>query len=62
MLDSFVYQYSVETLIFGFGIYCGIRTKVLAPGTAQGRRRLILLITGFLLILVLQGLTLVWGK
>ncbi len=62
MLESFLYQYAVETLVFGFGLFCGIRTGVLAPANPGGTRRLVLLTLGFVAILVLQGLTLLWGK
>ena len=62
MLESFLYQYAVETLVFGFGIFCGVRTGVLAPSNPRGTRRLLLLCAGFIAILLLQGLTLLWGK
>ncbi len=62
MLESFLYQYAVESLIFGFGIYCGVRVGVLAPSHPRGTRRLCWLIAGFLGLLALQGMTLVWGK
>jgi hypothetical protein len=62
MLDSFVYQYAVEALVFGVGIWAGIRTGVLAPSTPRGRRRLALLTAGILVVFALQGAFLVWGK
>ena len=60
--DSFVYQYVAEAIVFGFGIYCGIRSGVLSPHDRRGRRSLVLLTAGFLLIFCLQGAFLVWGK
>ncbi len=62
MLESFVYQYAVEAAVFGLGIYCGVKTGVLAPSNRLGRRRLLLLSAGFLLIFCIQGAFLVWGK
>ncbi len=62
MLESFVYQYAVEGLIFGVGIYCGIRAGVLSPKTPNGTRRLVLLGGGMLFVFALQGAFLVWGK
>ena len=62
MLDSFVYQYAVEALIFGIGIWAGIRTGVLSPTTPIGRRRLILLTAGLLFVFALQGAFLLGGS
>ena len=62
VLDSFVYQYVAEAIVFGFGIYCGIRTGVLSPSDPRGRRSLILLCAGFLALFALQGAFLIWGK
>jgi hypothetical protein len=62
MWDSFVYQYAVEALIFGIGIWAGIRTGVLAPSNPRGRRRLVLLTAGFLVVFAIQGVFLIWGK
>ena len=62
MFWSFVYQYAVEALVFGIGIWAGIRIGVLAPSTPRGRRRLVLLTAGFLVIFAIQGAFLIWGK
>lgn len=61
MLDSFVYQYAIEALIFGIGIFAGIKTGVLAPSTPLGRRRLVLLTAGLLLVFALQGAFMILG-
>ena len=61
MLDSFLYQYAVEALIFGVGIFAGIKTGVLAPSNPRGMRRLVLLSAGFLLVFAIQGVFMVWG-
>ena len=62
MLESFVYQYAVEALVFGIGVWAGIRTGVLSPSTPRGRRRLVLLAAGFLVVFAIQGAFLIWGK
>ena len=62
MLDSYVYQYAVETLVFAVGIFAGIKIGILAPSSPSGRRRLILLTAGFLLVFALQGAFLIWGE
>ena len=61
MLDSFLYQYAVEALVFGVGIFAGIKIGVLSPSNPRGRRRLVLLTMGFLLVFALQGVFLDWG-
>ena len=55
MLESFVYQYAVEAIIFGFGIWIGVKTGVLAPSNPRGPQRLSWLIAGFLFVCALQG-------
>ena len=62
MLDSFLYQYAVETLVFAVGIFAGIKIGVLAPSSPRGRRRLFLLTAGFLFVFALQGAFLIWGQ
>ena len=59
---SFLYQYLVGSVIFGFGIYCGLRNGVLSLRDGPGRRALFVLCGGFLLFILGHGALAFWGK
>ena len=51
----YVYQYSIMIIVFSIGIYFGIKGNILDPKTTYGKKYLVILISGLLLMMVIQA-------
>ena len=58
---SYLYQYLVGGVVFALGIAIAWRTGQVGTAPGAPRRRLVVLIGGFLLFAALQGLLLLWS-
>ncbi len=61
VLLSYLYQYVVGGIVFGAGIWFGVRTGQLGWRDPVRRRRLLLLVLGLAWFAALQGALLVCG-
>jgi hypothetical protein len=59
-MSSFLYQYGVMWLVFGWGVWIGLRNGQLSL-RGEGAKRLALLVAGMIGMMTLQGLLTPWG-
>ena len=60
-MESYLYQYLVGGLVFALGIAAAWRVGELGLERGAPRRRLLILLGGFLYFALLQGILLLWG-
>jgi hypothetical protein len=60
-MASYLYQYLVGGAVFVLGIVLAWRTGQVGTAKGKPRRRLVVLIGGFLFFAALQGLLLMWS-
>ena len=60
-MASYLYQYIVGGMVFALGLAIAWRTGQIGWSPGRPRRRLIVLLGGFLFFVVLQGWLLLWS-